>query len=258
MQQAIEAARDNFRYFYRELSWETRRIVPGLSMSAIKAPFTDEGKPLGLFHKIRRKLFGKWKPAHEQMWINELSFDGDVLVGTLVNEPNWLKSVKVGDSVEVPLEEVSDWMYVINDHAYGGFTVQAIRKTMSAAERRAHDAAWGLTFPNPDSVKLYPEDWEDTQEGPQEHPMARNVVSMFTEQLSENPQLLTATDERGWALLHQLAASGTCCCTEVAIKYGADVHAKTNTGHTPLSLAKRLGWPHVAELLQQHGARDIN
>jgi uncharacterized protein YegJ (DUF2314 family) len=40
MQQAYEAAQASFRYFWRELSWERRRIVPGLDMTMVKLPFT--------------------------------------------------------------------------------------------------------------------------------------------------------------------------------------------------------------------------
>ena len=41
MQQAYQAARASFRRFWRELSWERRRIVPGLEMAMVKLPFTD-------------------------------------------------------------------------------------------------------------------------------------------------------------------------------------------------------------------------
>jgi len=41
MQQAYENARGSFRYFWRELSWERRRIVPGLDLACVKAPFSD-------------------------------------------------------------------------------------------------------------------------------------------------------------------------------------------------------------------------
>lgn len=41
MQKAIDEARATFRYFWREMSWEYRRIVPALDMSAVKVPFQD-------------------------------------------------------------------------------------------------------------------------------------------------------------------------------------------------------------------------
>jgi uncharacterized protein YegJ (DUF2314 family) len=38
MQRAYEQARDTFRYFWREIAWDRRRIVPALEMAAVKAP----------------------------------------------------------------------------------------------------------------------------------------------------------------------------------------------------------------------------
>ena len=38
---AGKTARGKFRYFWRELSWEYRRIVPGLDVAAFKVPFSD-------------------------------------------------------------------------------------------------------------------------------------------------------------------------------------------------------------------------
>src|ERR687891_2755598 len=40
MREACEAAQRSFKYFWRELSWEQRRIVPGLDMAMVKLPFT--------------------------------------------------------------------------------------------------------------------------------------------------------------------------------------------------------------------------
>ena len=49
MTQAYAAAQHSFKFFWRELSWERRRIVPALDMAMIKLPFTDgprsDGKP---------------------------------------------------------------------------------------------------------------------------------------------------------------------------------------------------------------------
>jgi hypothetical protein len=44
MQAAYEKARATFRYFWREVAWEQRRIVPGLDLAAVKAPFSDSEK----------------------------------------------------------------------------------------------------------------------------------------------------------------------------------------------------------------------
>jgi uncharacterized protein YegJ (DUF2314 family) len=86
MLRAHEQARATFRYFWRELTWERQRIVPGLSMAAVKAPFSDgDGEGDGE------------NPGVEHMWIDEVDFDGQTISGVLLNDPNWLKSVSAGD-----------------------------------------------------------------------------------------------------------------------------------------------------------------
>ena len=41
MQQAYEKARATFRYFWREVAWERRRIIPALDLACVKAAFSD-------------------------------------------------------------------------------------------------------------------------------------------------------------------------------------------------------------------------
>ena len=104
MHGAYEIARATFRYFWRELAWENRRIVPGLDLACVKAPFSDgEGKTHSQEH-----------PDVEQMWLGEVDFDGQFVSGVLLNAPNWLKTIEAGDSARIPLGEITDWMYAIN------------------------------------------------------------------------------------------------------------------------------------------------
>ena len=135
-------AKSTFRYFWRELSWEHKRIVPGLDLAVFKVAFTDDEDT-----------------DAEVMWVNEVDFDGYQLKGALLNQPNWLKSVKQGDRVKVPVKAMCDWMYAIDGKAYGGYTVNAIRKQMSKSEKRRHDSAWGLDFGDPDKIHAVPPDW---------------------------------------------------------------------------------------------------
>ena len=120
MQRAYEAARQSFRYFWRELYWEGRRIVPGLDLACVKAPFSD-----GENAKPKQD-----DPAVEQMWMNEVDFDGRHVSGTLLNSPNWLKTVKAGDRARFPLNEISDWMYAISGEVFGAYTVNLMRARM--------------------------------------------------------------------------------------------------------------------------------
>jgi len=108
MDGASAKARATFRYFWRELAWENRRIIPALQLACVKAPFQD-------VHVSNRP---KDKPQVEHMWLNEVNFDGEFVDGFLLNSPNWLKSINAGDPVRLPLAEVADWMYVIGGDVY--------------------------------------------------------------------------------------------------------------------------------------------
>lgn len=258
LQQAIQIARHQFRYFWREMTWEQRRIVKGLSIASVKAPFTDEGKVTG---GLVDKLFGWLRPKPdpdaptvEQMWLGDIEFDGQSVHGVLLNSPNWIRSVREGDHVEVPLDDITDWMYAVGDEVCGGFTVQALRGEMSPEERQGHDEAWGLEFPDPQTVKLVPEGWTDEADGPEEHPMARNSEDSLREQLGQNPDFAKMSGDYGWTMLHSMAAGGSCVCSQALLDHGADVNARTSKGDTPLMLAERLGWDDVAQLLKRNGA----
>src|SRR5262245_43134710 len=116
MQAAYERARATFRYFWREISWERRRIIPGLDLACVKAPFSDgEQARKGAKFEV------------EQMWIDEVNFDGRHVSGVLLNSPSSLKTVKAGDGAFFALNEISDWMYAIQGKVYGAHTVNLMR-----------------------------------------------------------------------------------------------------------------------------------
>lgn len=249
MLQAFEQARKSFRYFWREMAWEKRRIIPGLDLAAVKAPFSDgDSKPntSGI-------------PSVEQMWISDIEFDGQVIRGELLNSPNWLKSVKAGDQVETSISELSDWMYAISGQVYGAYTVNLLRSRMKPKERRDHDNAWGLDFGDPAKIRIVPETGKGggllkglfgkKTDAIEEHPMSVNMAKSLKEQLAKDPSFLTSTDHRGWSLLHQEALAGSAPTVKVLLEAGADRNAKTKDGKTPLQLAESLGWTNVVALL---------
>src|SRR5690606_4205426 len=124
MQRAYENARATFRYFWREVAWERRRIIPALDLACVKAPFTDDPEEVSEGEN----------PNVEHMWISDVDFDGRDITGVLLNEPNWLTSVHEGDIVRIPLQEISDWMYVISGEVFGAHTVNLIRSRMDGQE----------------------------------------------------------------------------------------------------------------------------
>ncbi len=140
MQACYRQAAETFRYFCREIAWERRRIIPALDLASVKAPFADGGRPTRTDREV------------EHMWIGEVDFDGQFITGELLNSPNELKTYHVGDSVRLRLDEIDDWMYVIEGEAFGAYTVNLIRSRMGKRERQEHDHAWGLNFGDPSRV----------------------------------------------------------------------------------------------------------
>ena len=236
MQRAYEQARTTFRYFWREIAWERRRIVPALDLAYVKAPFSDS----------ERTAPAPGKVAVEQMWMQEIDFDGEIVSGVLLNTPNWLKTVKAGDSVQMPLNHISDWMYAAGGVVYGAYTVNLMRSRMSEQERRQHDRAWGLSFGDPRRIRVVPEaQMPETQE----HPMSEAMAPVLRDQLAQNPAIRDAKGDQGWTLLHDQALAGSAATVRVLLESGADPHAMTDQGWTPLRCARSLGWDKVAALL---------
>jgi uncharacterized protein YegJ (DUF2314 family) len=252
MQQAHEAAQQTFKYFWRELSWERRRIVPGLDMAMVKLPFTDGPRTDG-------------NAEFEHMWIGEVNFDGETLYGELLNAPNWLTSVQEGEAVQAPFSHLTDWMMTVDGEAYGGFTVNAMRAKMSSQERKEHDAAWGLEFGDPADVRveivrdpkpkgkilsgLFGKKTSNQPEGFKDHPMCINMVEKYEEQLKGDPAIAQGVDDDVWTLLQRDALAGNLAAVQLFVRYGADVGARTPSGRTASELARGIGWPEIADYL---------
>lgn len=230
MKAAYQGAQESFRYFWRELFWERHRIVPGCDFVAIKAPFSDAPE--------RRS------GRVEHMWLVEPSFDGREIVATLNSDPNWVRSVRIGDEVRLGISEIDDWLYVQGGRVYGGFTVHVLRAGMSPRERAGHDGAWGFEFGEPHPVLVPPGAGLD-----RDHPMATNMASRFEEGLTKDPSLARSVDDQGWTMLHHHALGGSSEIVRLLLRHGADRDARTPHGMTAADLAASLGWTSVQQVL---------
>lgn len=251
MTQANESARRTFKYFWRELSWERRRIIPGLDMSSVKFPFSEGPRSDG-------------NPEVEQMWIGDLDFDGETVSGKLLNSPNWLTGIQAGAGVCAPFRQLSDWMMVVGGRTYGGFTVHAMRAKMSGQERRQHDSAWGLEFGDPSNIQV--ECWAQAPAKGffsglfggrrpqnarfQDHPMCINMLEKIEERLKSDPAFARTVDDEGWTMLQREALAGNFGVVKLLIQYGADRDLQTPSGQNAAALARGIGWPEIADFLE--------
>lgn len=256
MIEAYKKAQETFKYFWREQSWEYRRIIPALTVSCVKVAFSQEDPT-------------SEDPIVEHMWINDIDFDGDNVKGYLINEPNELTNIEVGDYVEVPLNEISDWLFAITPSTkkstglsklfsssadplpktYGGFTIQKMRSDISKQERQDHDEAWQLDFGDFNDIEVVNEQKEHP-ENLVEHPMSKNMKEEFVKFLNEYPTELTNTDDNGYTLLHRETIAGNLSSVKIILETGANKNLKTNTGKTALDFAKQLNWEHLIPVLE--------
>jgi uncharacterized protein YegJ (DUF2314 family) len=255
MQEAAKQARNTFKYFWRELSWEYRRIIPGLGLAAVKVAFPTKAVGDG--------------PEVEHMWVNDIQFDGEIISGILLNSPQWCDNIAAGDNVSVSLAEIGDWMYTIGGKVYGGFSIDVMRQEMPDSEREEHDQAWGLDFGKPGEVFIVPAQTQEKQGflsglfGKKElaavvhtgdlpeHPMSENMVEKMDEGLRDDPSFTRSVDENGWTLLQKDALAGNLAPVTLLVKHGADLGAVNPRGETALDLARKMGWPRIVAFLEQ-------
>jgi len=82
---------------------------------SVKAPFSNPGND----------------EESEFMWVHVCRVDFDAVHGTLLNDPEFVKSYKYDDVVRVPMEMIVDWVYTDGEKSVGDFTA----KVLDAAAR---------------------------------------------------------------------------------------------------------------------------
>ena len=233
MEQACQRARDNFKYFWRELSWEYRRIVPAFDMCAVKIRFEQQ---------IKNKI------EVEHMWVGDVNFDGQFITGTLMNQPNVVTNVKNGDNIKTRLTQLSDWLILSEGQSIGGFTIQLMRSRMSEQERKEHDDAWGVNFGDYDKINVVNQQ-DEHPEYLLNHPMSAHIDS-FKDFLSKNPDQTKLVDDNGLTMLHRECLAGNKNIVDALLEYEGVKDVKTKSGKTPLELARYVGWDKIVEVLK--------
>ncbi len=234
---AFDKALSTFKYFWRELYWEYRRIVPALELAYVKCAF------------IQENLEDKNQPLIEYMWIDQAGFDGSTISGALLNEPYIIDNVQAGETVRLQFESIVDWMFLSNGTVYGGFTIQEYRKTLNAVDRKKYDEAWGIDFGNPDEIFLV-YDQKKCPENLDEHPMCKNILEQFINIINTDPKIITEKDESGNQLLHREVLAGNYLFVRELLSSNVKKLVMNNQSMTPLDLAHKMGWNNIVNLLK--------
>lgn len=72
----------------------------------------------------------------EYFWANEIERRDGKVRGTINNDPNIVKSVKLGSRIEIPEADISDWMYMRDGKMIGNETLKPLLKQMPEEEAR--------------------------------------------------------------------------------------------------------------------------
>jgi uncharacterized protein YegJ (DUF2314 family) len=222
---ASRAARETFPQFWREIAYDFNRIVPAISLGAVKVVFhEDDADPTS---------------AVEVMWCDDVAYDGETLAATLINQPRHLTSVREGDRIAVPLDRLSDWIVVLGEAVHGAYTVHVIRQGLPPEERAAHDAAWGYTFP--DAPALFDE--------AQRAELDLTLAAMMAKHLRANPGDRDAVvDDAGRTMLHLMSLYGRLKSVQTLLDLGANRDAVDARGWTAADYARAVGYPEISAL----------
>lgn len=239
MDTASMNARKSFKILWRELSWEMRRVIPGHDISAVKRRFPTTESTL----------------SFEHLWVGDISFDGQLLNGYLLNQPNEIEDLKQGDTVQFHYGEISDWMYSISGKVYGAFTVNILRSRMTKKALQEHDNAWGKDFGDPNNVHIEPTlSFSEFSLTPSidlpEHKMSENMANKSEDGIKEMGQRINDPAVFGLTMLQFESLAGNLTQVKLLLKYGADKKIKNANGQTAQELAEMFNWAKISKVLQ--------
>lgn len=82
----------------------------------------------------------------QHIWISDIKLIDNKFYGTVDNLPKHTTDTKIGDTIQIDNNKISDWMYIENRILHGGFTIKLLRKRMTPEERKIFDAENGLIY----------------------------------------------------------------------------------------------------------------
>lgn len=70
----------------------------------------------------------------EHFWLTGLERVNGKVFGTIENDPEIVHNVKLGDRIEIPEADITDWLYMRNEKMVGNQTLRVLFKQMSDSE----------------------------------------------------------------------------------------------------------------------------
>jgi uncharacterized protein YegJ (DUF2314 family) len=76
----------------------------------------------------------------EHFWAVNVERKDTKIFGTINNDPEIIRNVKIGDRIPIPEDDISDWLYMQNGKMVGNYTLRVLFKQMSASEVEKYKA----------------------------------------------------------------------------------------------------------------------
>lgn len=92
------------------------------------------------------KMKFKSKDGNEYIWLDDIEFDENKIIGTIGNVPDKVDSIKLGDKIIVDHNRIADWFYVSNGKLHGGYTIRVLRSRMNKKQRKEFDQQYHVQF----------------------------------------------------------------------------------------------------------------
>ena len=99
-------------------------------------------KPDFTFFSLKTRF--KASKGGEHIWVSEITLKDGKYFGVIANSPESTTEVKIGDTIQIAKDNISDWMYIENNKLRGGYTIKLLRKRMNETERKQFDTENGL------------------------------------------------------------------------------------------------------------------
>jgi uncharacterized protein YegJ (DUF2314 family) len=97
------------------------------------------GEP-GTSHFAAKMIF-RFLGDEEHLWLINLHKKNGFLYGILDDPPFKIKDMKVGDTIMIKKDRISDWVYAENGKMIGGYTIRVIYNNMSPQEKQKYAAS---------------------------------------------------------------------------------------------------------------------
>ncbi len=75
----------------------------------------------------------------EHIWVSKVTLKDNKFFGVIDNLPESTLEIKIGDTIKIDNDKISDWMYIEKGKLRGGYTIRLFRKRMTEIEQKQFD-----------------------------------------------------------------------------------------------------------------------